>query len=167
VKSKASTWQSSQIKTDTLWRSRLRLALKAMSLWDVVDGTRVRPAVGIDGSLEPLNKWMRDDDRANYYISNAVSDNILTLADQTSARSVWTSIATQYGSRSEEKVHQIFQRIMEHKMSTVCQTVSTLKLKNLYTQVENASETISEKFKISILLWSLTDEYSVKRQVLI
>src|SRR5436309_3550870 len=98
------------------WRARLGIALRAMSLWGIVDGTRLRDSVL--SKLEELAKWTKDNDRAMFFIMASVSDEVLMNSDHSSAKQLWDSILSAYGVAKEEKVYHIYHRIINTKMSS-------------------------------------------------
>ena len=57
------------------WKARLSVALKAMMLWGIVDGRRLRNDV--ISTPEELAKWDKDNDRAMFYIMSSISDEVL------------------------------------------------------------------------------------------
>jgi len=145
------------------WKTRLMIALKAMSLWDIVDGTRK-----VDGLVgEVLAKWTKDNDRAMFFIIAAISDEVLMNSEQTTAKSLWDSIKSAYGVAKEEKVYHVYHRIITTKMSSSDNASDHVaKYKTMFQQVEAMDEKLSEKFKIAVLLVSLPESYNVKRQIL-
>ena len=74
------------------WKARLSVALRAMSLWGIVDGTRLEDSV-----TEELAKWTKDNDRAMFFIMASVSDEVLMNSDHSSAKKLWDSISSAYG----------------------------------------------------------------------
>src|SRR5436190_24251761 len=72
-----------------------------------------------------------------------------------------------YRLAKEEKVYHIYYHIITTKMA-LSDNVSEhiVKFKTMFQQVESMNETLSEKFKIAILLISLLDSYNVKRKTL-
>ena len=136
-----------------------------MTLWGIVDGTRLRNDM-INAPKE-LAKWDKDNDRAMFYIMSSISDEVLMNSTASSAKELWDSIASAYGVAKEEKVYHIYHCIITTKMaSSDNASEHVAKFKIMFQQVESMKETLSEKFKIAILLVSLPDSYNVKRQIL-
>ena len=98
------------------WKARLSVALKAMTLWGIVDGTRLRNDV--ISTPEELAKWDKDNDRAMFYIMSSISDEVLMNSNMSSAKQLWDSIASAYGVAKEEKVYHIYHRIITTKMAS-------------------------------------------------
>ena len=96
------------------WKTRLSVALKAMSLWEIVDGNRKMEAVA--DKPEELAKWKKDNDRAMFFIVAAISDEVLMNSDASSVKQLWDSIESAYGIAKEEKVYHIYHRIITTKM---------------------------------------------------
>jgi len=147
------------------WKTRLSLALRAMSLWDVVDGDQMMEAVA--DKPEELAKWKKNNDRAMFFIVAAISDEVLMNSDASSAKQLWDSIESAYGIAKEEKVYHIYHRIITTKMlPSENASEHVAKFKTMFQQVESMQEKLSEKFKIAVLLVSLPESYNVKRQIL-
>ena len=147
------------------WRARLSVALRAMSLWGIVDGTRFKDSVL--SKPEELAKWTKDNDRAMFFIMASVSDEVLMNSDHSSAKQLWDSILSAYGVAKEEKVYHVYHRIINTKMSSADNASEHVaKFKTMFQQIEAMDEKISERFKIAVLLSSLPESYNVKRQIL-
>ncbi|TMC17378.1 MAG: hypothetical protein E6J34_18760, partial [Chloroflexi bacterium] len=147
------------------WRARLSVALRAMSLWGIVDGTRLKDSVL--SKPEELAKWTKDNDRAMFFIMASVSDEVLMNSDHSSAKQLWDSILSAYGVAKEEKVYHVYHRIINTKMSSADNASEHVaKFKTMFQQIEAMDEKISERFKIAVLLSSLPESYNVKRQIL-
>jgi len=143
-----------------IWKTRLSVALKAMTLWGIVDGTRLKRDV--ISKPEESVKWDKDNDRAMFYIMSSISDEVLMNSDASSAKQLWDSIASAYGVAKEEKVYHIYHRIITTKMATsdnASEHVAKFKtmLLLMFQQVESMKESLSEKFKIAVLLVSLLE----------
>src|SRR5437762_2261006 len=136
-----------------------------MTLWGIVDGTRLRNDV--ISVPEELAKWDKDNDRAMFYIMSLILDEILMNSDTSSLKQLWDSIASAYGVAKEEKVYHIYHCIITMKMeSSDNASEHIVKFKTMFQQVESMKESLSEKFKIAVLLVSLPDSYNVKWQIL-
>src|SRR5436309_1669367 len=147
------------------WRARLSVALRAMSLWGIVDGNRLKDSVL--SKPEELAKWTKDNDRAMFFIMASVSDEVLMNSDHSSAKQLWDSILSAYGVAKEEKVYHVYHRIINTKMSSADNASEHVaKFKTMFQQIEAMDEKISERFKIAVLLSSLPESYNVKRQIL-
>jgi len=121
----------------------------------------------VSSKPEELAKWGKDNDRAMFYIMSSISDEVLMNSNTSSAKELWDSIASAYGLAKEEKVYHIYHRIITTKMaSSDNASEHVAKFKTMFQQVESMNETLSEKFKIAVLLVSLPDSYNVKRQIL-
>jgi len=147
------------------WKARLSIALRAMSLWGIVDGTRSKDEVA--DKPEELAKWTKDNDRAMFFIMASISDEVLMNLNHSSVKELWDSILSAYGIAKEEKVYHVYHRIITRKMSSSDNTSDHIaKYKTMFQQVEAMDEKLSERFKIAVLLVSLPESYNVKRQIL-
>jgi len=66
------------------WKARLSVALRAMSLWEIVHGTRLR--ISVESKPEDLAKWTKDNDHAMFFIMASVSDEVLMNSNHSSAK---------------------------------------------------------------------------------
>ena len=141
--------------------------LMGMKLWSLVDGTRVKPSSdSVD--LENMEKWNVDEAKAKYYIMSTINDEVMVNARVSStAKDLWDSIAKTYGVAGEERVYQLYFNLMQCRMNGGTASEHVAKLKGILQQIVSTGEDLSDKFKIAMLLGSLTDEYNVKKQVLI
>ena len=72
------------------WKARLSIALHAMSLWGIVDGTRSKDEVA--DKPEELAKWTKDNDHTMFFIMALISDEVLMNSNHTLAKELWDSI---------------------------------------------------------------------------
>jgi hypothetical protein len=150
-----------------VWSMRLQMFLMGMKLWSLVDGTRVMPSsTSVD--LENMEKWNVDEAKAKYYIMSTISDEVMINPNASgTAKELWDSIAKTYGVAGEERVYQLYFNLMQCRMNGGTASEHVAKLKGILQQIVSVGESLSDKFKIAMLLGSLTDEYNVKKQVLI
>src|SRR5436305_14164629 len=76
------------------WRAGLSVALRAMSLWGIVGGTRVKDSVL--SRREELAKWKKDDDRAMCFVMASVSDVVVMNSEHCSVKQLRDSSRLSY-----------------------------------------------------------------------
>lgn len=73
------------------WKFQMAAALTACGVYDIVDGTRVRPPAGQD---ELMKAWIKDNAKAMYLISKSIEYRQLeSLLVCTTGKEMWDSLA--------------------------------------------------------------------------
>ena len=88
----------------TRWAGAYRLTLEAGNLWDIIDGTRERPAHSSDKGkelekvlAEDVAKWRKLDSRAKATIMFSVlDDDLTTVMDAATSKEAWQALKDLY-----------------------------------------------------------------------
>ncbi|KMQ92933.1 integrase core domain protein [Lasius niger] len=141
------------------WKFQVKASLIAGSVYDIVDGTRVRPAAAQE---ELLKAWIKNNAKAMVIISRAMEYKQLEpLLVCKTAKEMWDKLGQIHAQNSASNRLLLTQRFHEYRMGatdTVVQHVA--KVQNMATQLLDLGENVSDITIMAKILASLTSKFS-------
>jgi len=145
------------------WKFQISTVLMANEIFDVVDGTRIRPANQENATLTKL--WIKDNAKATAIITSAMEDEqVVSVPVCGTAKEMWDKLITVHEQKSASNVDALTQRFYSYKMGptdTVIQHVSAVQ--NMAQQLIDLGERISDAAVIAKILSSLTPKFNMFR----
>lgn len=147
------------------WKFQISAVLMTNEIFDVVDGTRTRPA-NQEGENAALTKlWIKDNAKATAIIASPMeNEQVVSMLVCGTAKQMWDKLITVHEQKSVSNVGTLTQRFYSYKMSptdTVIQHVSAVQ--NMARQLTDLGERISDAAVIAKILSSLTPKFNVFR----
>lgn len=138
-----------------VWKFQTSIVLKGRSLFEVVDGSKVKPTTGV----EEINKWMKEDAKAQELLVTRMEEGPLThvLSCETS-KEMWSKLKTVYDKESVVSVHLLQERFFSLQFDSSVSTFLS-KIEEIKMKLKSAGETLSEKMVITKILMSLPEQF--------
>ncbi|KMQ88473.1 gag-pol polyprotein [Lasius niger] len=145
------------------WKFQVTAVLVANEIFDVVDGTRVKPEDAANAANAALTKtWVRDNAKAMAIIASAMeNDQLESLLVCTSAKDMWDRLNRIHEQKSATNKLILTQRFHEYRMcptDTAVQHCS--KVQNMAKQLTDLGEPVSDLTVMAKILASLTSKFS-------
>ncbi|KMQ88959.1 putative retrotransposon, partial [Lasius niger] len=144
------------------WKFQITAVLMANDIFNVVDGTRVKPAnqQGDNGAL--TKAWIRDNAKAMAIIASAMENaQLKSILVCTSAKDMWDRLNRIHEQKSATNKLILTQRFHEYRM---CPTDSVVqhcsKVQNMAKQLTDLGEPVSDLTVMAKILASLTTKFS-------
>ncbi|XP_071648490.1 uncharacterized protein [Temnothorax longispinosus] len=141
------------------WKFQMSAALTACGVYEVVDGTRARPAAERD---ELMKAWVKDNAKAMYLISKSLEyKHLESLLVCSTTKEMWDGLARIHQQNSAANKLLLMQRFHEYRMSptdTAIQHVA--KIQNMARQLLDLGENVSDLTIMAKILASLTSKFS-------
>ncbi|XP_071575811.1 uncharacterized protein [Temnothorax nylanderi] len=141
------------------WKFQMSAALTACGVYEVVDGTRARPADERDELMKP---WVKDNAQAMYLISKSLEyKHLESLLVCTTAKEMWDGLARIHQQNSAANKLLLMQRFHEYRMSPTDTAVQHVaKIQNMARQLLDLGENVSDLTIMAKILASLTSKFS-------
>lgn len=143
-------------KNWNIWRFQTTVLLRGQGLFDIVNGTTIKPENGADRT-----RWETQDAKAQTLLVTRMSEDVMIhiLSCETSAE-IWRKLLSVYEQKSETSIHIVQQRFFQYKYEKGAEMSTFLsKIQEMQNQLKQLGETISDKFVITKVLMSLPDQY--------
>jgi len=139
------------------WKFSMRMVLLTKDLWDVVDGSAVKPPSG-DGALE----WEKKDQKALAYISltlNPVEQH--HILDCTTAKAAWDVLKKLYEGKGRNRkfllMEQLFKLNMDGHDTTMDSYLRTMKDK--ISELAAIGITLDKEVKLALIFNGITERF--------
>lgn len=141
------------------WKFQMTAILKAYGIFDLVTGTRGKPAETDEAGVKA---WQKENAKAMFLISTSVDDNqIQNLLVCDTAHGMWKKLSFIHEQRSEASKLTLTQRFHEYRMSACDSVVSHIaKVENLALQLRDVGETVSDVAIMAKIIASLPSKYN-------
>ncbi|GAB2299629.1 hypothetical protein Dimus_038571 [Dionaea muscipula] len=141
-----------------VWKMQVLPVLRCHGLLGLVDGTTTRPTGA--NSDAAVSTWFRLDQMVLAWIASSLSDDaLLQVIHCTSARDIWFTLETLYGSVSRSRVQSVKREL--HSLSKGTQSVTTYvhHARALARTLALAEDPVSDTDLIFLLLAGLPTEF--------
>lgn len=139
------------------WKFQVKVILKAVNVFDIVDGTRKCP----ETDEEKISLWKRLDAKAQGVIVVRLSSKaLLHVQNCETAKDIWDKLNTVYEQKSDVSLHILQQKFFEVKYSET-EDISTFisRIEGLVTQIKQSKGDISENMIITKIISSLGEKF--------
>lgn len=135
----------------------------ANEIFDVVDGSRTRPADAEGTNTGRTKTWIKDNAKATAIIASAMEDEqVNSVLVCGSAKEMWDKLITMHEQKSASNVGSMTQRFYSYQMSPtdlIIRHVSTVQ--NMARQLTDVGEKLSDAAVITKILSSLTGKFHI------
>lgn len=141
------------------WKFQMSAALTACGVYEVVDGTRTRPATEQE---ELIKAWTRDNAKTMYFISKSLEyKHLESLLVCSTAKEMWDGLARIHQQNSAANKLLLMQRFHEYRMNPTDTAVQHVaKIQNMASQFSDLGENVSNLTVMAKILASLTSKFS-------
>ena len=142
------------------WKFQMEAALRACGIYEIVDGTNVRPTAAEE---ERVKAWVKDNAKAMFIISRTMEYKQLeSLLVCTTGKEMWDTLARIHQQNSAANKLVLMKRFHEYRMGATDSAVQHVaKVQNLAIQLRDLGEKVSDLTIMAKILSSLTSKFSV------
>lgn len=153
----------------TIWKMQVRVVLKSMGIFKVVDGTEKYPTLKEGSSTSDttlydaaVEAWDTKDVKAQSVILTSIdAQPSLHVVNCKTAGGMWTKLHGVYEQKSETGIHLLYQRLLTFRKSEDDDMTNFIsKLEEIVHQLKDLGETISDKMVTTIILLALPPEFN-------
>lgn len=143
-------------KNWNVWKFQVKVTLKGLGLYDVIDGSEVKP----EEAGEEYGKWLKRDSKAQSIIVSRLSENVMIhiLACDT-AEQMWKKLLSVFEQKSTLSIHLIQERFFSLKYEGEGIAVHIAKVQELDNQLKQLGQELNSQMLITKVLTSLPEEY--------
>lgn len=140
----------------TSWKFQVKVILKALNVFGVVDGSDAYP----EGDDNKIKEWTQRDAKAQGVIVTRLSNNImLQVSTCESAKEMWDKLMTVFEQKSEVSLHILQQKFFEMKFDQDDMAMFLARVEEIVAQIKQAKGDIPENMVITKIITSLPQKY--------
>lgn len=138
----------------TVWKFQTERFLDGHELFDVVNGTKQKPATNSDD-------WVKKDKKAQMVICNAIDTaQIRNIMNCKTSAAMWTRLETLYEQKNATNVHIKMQKFFEYKMETSDSIANHVaKIETMASELEDLGNGQTAMAIVTKVLHSLPKSY--------
>lgn len=149
------------------WKFQMRHILISYNVYDLVMGTRARPALpgDNDNAIVAENKWVRDNSKAMSLIATTMEPSQMEyLLTCETAAEMWMKLSNIHEQKTASNKFLLAQKFHEYRMNPTDSVVQHVaKLQNMARQLSDIGENVSDVHVMSKILGSLPSKYNALR----
>lgn len=144
------------------WKFQIKQYLEASELFDVVDGTVIKPAEGSENYNANLITWKKLDAKGRRAISGTCQKQpLLQIMNCDTANSMWSTLKSTYEQVSQSNIlflQQKYYSFSKDPNDDITTFIS--KLLEIVQQMKDQNENLTDSMVIGKILSSLPSEYN-------
>ncbi|XP_077217812.1 uncharacterized protein LOC143852299 [Tasmannia lanceolata] len=142
------------------WKVWLKSYLQGQGLWDIVDGSDVRP----EGNQPGLNAWKKNNGKALHAIQISCGSDMLSyVRELDSAKEAWDSLAIMHEQASGARKFFLEAELRASKQGEDSIDVFSRKVKDICDQLEGIGIKMENNTRAAIISENLRTEFDAMR----